>query len=290
MPELPEVETIKRQLDKMITGLMIKEIEIRSPKSFIGKRKDVLGKKITGFKRWGKMIQIVLKGKKDLLVHLKMTGQLIFVEKCKVQSAKCKTKAKSLNLKNEITLPGKATRVIFTFTDNSHLFFNDTRKFGWIKVVQSAKRKVQNLNSLGVDPFSPDFTINYLSQIASKTNKPIKTFLMDQTKIAGIGNIYANEALFLAKIRSTRTGKSLSGKEIKTLYNSILEVLKEGITHQGSSGKDKGYVNALGESGRHQNFFWVYQREGERCKRCGGSIERMVVGGRGTWYCRKCQK
>lgn len=279
MPELPEVETIKRQLSQMITGLIIKEIEIKAPKSFVGEKKEIIGRKIEELRRFGKMIHIVLSGEKDLLIHLKMTGQLIFA-----------TRRNGKRQTNNISdyHPIKATRAIFTFTDNSHLYFNDNRKFGWIRVVDDDELK-NKYSMLGIEPYTDKFNIDSFSKIVKKTDKAIKLILMEQGKISGLGNIYANEALFLAKIKPTRKSNSLSIKEIKTLYNSILEVFDEGIKHQGSSGKDKGYVTALGESGKHQNYFWVYQREGEKCKRCGGVIERRLVGGRGTFFCHKCQ-
>lgn len=280
MPELPEVETIKRQLDKLITGLTIKEVEILTPKSFIGNKKEIVGKKIEKVKRFGKMIYIKVSGKKDLLIHLKMTGQLIFV-------TRKNDKRQTTNVRDN--LPIKATRAIFTFTDNSHLYFNDNRKFGWIRLVDD-EELIEKNNRLGIEPYTEKFNVGNFSRIVNKTNKAIKLLLMEQEKISGLGNIYANEALFLAKINPTRKSNALNGKEIKTLYNSILEILDEGISHQGSSGKDKGYVTATGETGKHQNYFWVYQRKGEKCKRCGGTIKRMLMGGRGTFFCEKCQK
>lgn len=299
MPELPEVETIKRQLEKKLVGLTISDVEVRNEKSFTGKRLEVTGKKIAGVERRGKMMvweladsgQARMTGNKEiasspakpdprndklfLVFHLKMSGQILY--------------ATRKDGKRDTLREDKHVRVVFHFNDGSKLYFRDVRKFGWIKIISNLKSS--NLfGSLGAEPFSSDFTTDYLSQIAGKTKKPIKTLLMEQTKIAGIGNIYSNEALFLAKIRPTRTGKSLTPKEIETLYNSILAVLEEGISHEGSSGKDKGYVTAFGESGKHQKYFKVYQREGEKCKSCGETIQRIVIGGRGTFFCGECQK
>jgi formamidopyrimidine-DNA glycosylase len=287
MPELPEVETIKRQLGPMIKGLTIKEIEVRSSGSFVGEKREIIGKKITEVSRFGKMIYIEVTGEKDLLIHLKMTGQLIFVTSRQGTHNKLKNgKRKTETMISR--LPAKGTRVIFTFTDNSHLYFNDNRKFGWIRVVDDNDLKLKK-EVLGIEPYTESYNLDNFSQVVKKANKAIKLLIMEQGKISGLGNIYANEALFLAKIKPTRKGNSLSGKEIKTLYNSILKVLEEGIAHQGSSGKDKGYLTAKGEMGEHQNYFQVYQREGEKCRRCSSEIKRIVIGGRGTFFCDNCQ-
>lgn len=276
MPELPEVETIKRQLEKAIAGKTIVDIEVRNAKSFVGNKQEVISKKVTGVKRIGKMIHIEVEGQKDLLIHLKMSGQLLYSNKQQAISNKLET--------------DKHVRVVFKFNDGSRLYFRDVRKFGWIKIVQSLKFKVQNLTVLGVEPFSDKFSVEYLKKVTKNWRRPVKILLMEQSKIAGIGNIYANEALFLAGIHPQRLANSLTEEEIKRLYNGILKALEEGIKHQGSSSRDRGYVMINGELGRHQDYFRVYQRDGDKCYKCGGIIERMVIGGRGTWVCRKCQK
>jgi len=312
MPELPEVETIKRQLEERLVGLTISDIEVRNAKQFIGDKRKVIGDKIVGVERRGKMLiievqSLKLKDQSYLVVHLKMTGQLIYVDKIKnpsrfaplqgkqgKQKLKVKNNGENYYFSQGIPLagnylPGKTTRVIFRFDNGARLFFNDNRKFGWVKILDSAKFKDQNAK-LGIEPLSKEFTPASFLKLVNNYKRPIKLLLMDQEKIAGVGNIYANEALFLAGINPLRKGNTLSDIEIKNLYNSITQVLQEGIKYKGSSGKDESYINALGEPGLYQKHFRVYQREGKNCLRCEGRVKRVVVSGRGTFFCSDCQK
>lgn len=295
MPELPEVETIKRSLQKQIVGKTIKSIEVRKQKLFKGDPKDVIGKKISSVKRAGKMLLFDLEGELSLLVHLKMSGQLIWSDSLE----------DNIIFGNPIpfaggnTLPGRTTHIIIK-TDSGTLFYNDLRQFGWIKVVQSSKFKVlapskssveeqSELANLGPEPFEGRFTADYLKKIFTKTSKPIKIVIMEQEKITGIGNIYANDALFEAGILPTRPAKSLSGEDIKILRDSILRVLEDGIKYGGSSAGDEAYVHPDGSKGNYQDHARVYQKDGEKCPRCGGIIKRIKLGGRGTFYCPVCQ-
>jgi len=285
MPELPEVETIKRILEKVIVGKTIKNIEVRKAKIFQGDLQEVIGRKIEGIERRGKMLIIKLSGDKALVVHFKLTGQMIWVP----QIGKSVTVGHPIPFAGE-QLPAKTTHVIFEI-DGGRLFYNDLRQFGWIKIVQSSKLKVQSeLEKLGVEPFAKEFTVEYLKRIFSRTSRPIKLVLMDQTKIAGVGNIYANEALFEAGILPTKPAKQLDNKEIEQLRKSIIKVLEEGIKHGGSSTKDEAYIKPTGEPGSYQQHFRVYQRAGEKCRKCGATIKRINLGGRGTFWCSKCQK
>ncbi|MFN4212470.1 MAG: bifunctional DNA-formamidopyrimidine glycosylase/DNA-(apurinic or apyrimidinic site) lyase [Microgenomates group bacterium] len=285
MPELPEVETIRRQLEKNIVGKTIKDIEILEKKQFIGKKEEVTGKKIDSIKRYGKVLSIKLIQPIKLIkpiylnIHLKLTGQLLYAP----------------NLKNPVfseiipftktnKMPANTTRVIIKFTDGSGLFFNDLRKFGWIKV--NHKPEIPK----GIDVLSKEFTVNYLTVLIKNSNKPIKTLLMDQDKITGIGNIYANDALFLAKIHPKKKAKNLKEEEIKLLYQSIKKVIEQGIKHGGSSGADEAFVQINGTKGKHQRFFLVYQRENQPCPLCKTSIKRIKQNGRSSFYCPKCQK
>ena len=192
-------------------------------------------------------------------------------------------------------LPAKTTHVIFEI-DGGKLFFNDLRQFGWIKVVNSDQLLVIS-DQLGIEPFdkqsfSPnkEFTADYLQQTFSKTSKPIKLVLMDQGKIAGIGNIYANEALFEAGIRPDKQAKQLSHLAIEQLRKAIIKVLEEGLKYGGSSAADEAYIKPTGEAGEYQKHFRVYQRVGQKCPKCGGVIKRIELGGRGTFFCPRCQK
>jgi len=302
MPELPEVETIKLQLEKTIKGLKITGIEVLKKKSFIGNPEDVVGKKVIGVTRRAKITLIELENGFYLAIHLKMTGQLIF--RNETQISKLKTQNQNLNLKTiqkngpfEIKgLPNKYTRVIIHF-DQGDLYFNDLRIFGWIKIVQISKLKVQSLEEeLGLEKYGPEandketFTLEYFCKLLAISHKPIKLIIMDQEKLSGLGNIYANEALFRAGIMPTRPGKSLSEKETKILRDSILSVLSDAIKHRGTSDTDEAFRQITGEKGDFQKYLQVYGKKGEKCPKCGGIIERMALGGRGTFFCKKCQR
>lgn len=272
MPELPEVETIKRYLEKVIVGKKITAVEVLSKKQFLGKAKDIIGAKIIGLERRAKYLIVKLSNRKNLLIHLKLTGQLVWTPGANAD------------------LPGKTTRIIIRF-DKGTLFFNDMRKFGWLKITRSAKCKVQSeLEKLGPEPFSKDFNESYLKNIFSKTARPIKLVLLDQEKIAGIGNIYANEALFETKINPQKPAKTLNQKEISRLKQAIVYVLKQGIKYGGSSAADEAYIKPDGSRGNYQQHFLVYQKQGQKCPKCSTVIKRVNLGGRGTFFCPACQR
>lgn len=285
MPELPEVETIKRSLQKAIVGKKIKSVEVLLLKVFQGNKAGILGKTIEEVERRGKILIIRLSGDKNLLIHFKLTGQLVWVPKAGERVA----------LGHPIPfagseLPAKTTHVIFDI-DGGKLFYNDLRQFGWIKVVSSEQiLETSEIAKLGPEPFDKEFTTDYLKQIFSKTSKPIKLVLMDQEKIAGIGNIYANEALWEAGIDPRREAKNLKTEELKKLRKSIIKVLEDGLKYGGSSAADEAYIKPTGEKGSYQEHFRVYQREGQKCLKCGGVVKRIELGGRGTFFCSRCQK
>lgn len=265
MPELPEVETIRLGLENNLVGKTFSNLEILSPKSFIGDQKILMGKKIISISRKGKQIIIHLSDNYLLIIHLKMTGQLVF------------------------SAPNKYTRLIFTFTDKSKLFFNDLRKFGWIRLIKAEELSDLQKN-LGIDLLDKNFTLDYFFSELKKSKKPIKSVLLDQTKFAGIGNIYASEALFLARIYPLKPANEISSLKAKKLYSSILKVINESIKHGGSTARDKGYLQSTGKPGTHQNYFRVYQREGDPCFGCKGIVKRIKISGRSTFYCPSCQK
>ena len=267
MPELPEVETIRRQLEQKAVGEVINKIEILEPKMFIGDPKDVIGSRITGVGRAAKVLRIRLANGAALLAHFKLNGQFFW-------------RAAGDNT------PARFTRAIFYFESGARLLFNDSRKFGWIKAIADFKDDP----GAAIEPFRPNFTLQNFSSVLGKSRKPIKLLLMDQEKIGGIGNIYANESLFAARVSPFRPANSLDQKEVKKLFDSIVGVLKKAIDCRGSSGKDEWYRQLDGSPGCYQDHFLVYQRTGRECFVCGAKIVRQTQAGRGTFFCPQCQK
>jgi formamidopyrimidine-DNA glycosylase len=286
MPELPEVETIRRGLEKYIIGYTVNDIEIRLAKQFHGDTKNVIGGKIITVRRYGKGLLIDLDNGYSLAIHVKMTGQLLFIV----------GQGAGNNVTHTIDLPNKHTHVIFTLknkngkseTKNAYLYYNDQRQFGWIKVVRTSESlDMPFFKSLGKEPLK-DLTEDDFIQLLTRANTSIKLLIMDQSKIAGIGNIYANDALFRAKVHPVRPAKSLTPDEMHRLFKAIEEVLTKGILVGGAS--EWHYMDVLGEKGQYQNFFLVYGKDGDTCTQCGSSIERIVLGGRGTFFCPICQR
>ena len=294
MPELPEVETIKRQLGQDLIGQKIKMIKVLSPKNFIGEVEKVVGKKIIGVERRAKVILVKLEGDCCLLIHLKLTGQLIYLPVRQTQSSSVD---KRINLDGKQSgpfvvgqLPNNFTRIIITF-DSGHLFFNDLRKFGWVKVVENCQEESQKeFKNFGPEALGQDFSLAYFKQVLSKSRRAIKLVLLDQKKLAGVGNIYANEALFMAKIDPRRPANSLSDLEIKKLRLATRDVLAQAIKKGGTTANDDAYRQANGKVGTFQKYLQVYGRTGQSCPNCSGQIERIKLGGRGTFFCSQCQK
>lgn len=265
MPELPEVETIKLQLEKFLEGKKIIGVEIKTAKSFPDDKKKVLGARITGTRRFGKVLVVDLDNGYSLLVHLKLTGQL---------------------LANGTI--GPHTRVIINLEKGQRLIFNDLRIFGWVRIVKKQEVKDESyIKKLGAEPLR-DLTLEKFKQILTQTRRPIKIVLMDQEKISGVGNIYANDALWLAKINPRTPAGQLNSQTAGQLYEAILEVLKKGIRYGGAS--DQHYIKPDGTKGKYQDHFLVYGREGKPCAKCGEKIKKFFLGGRGTYWCSSCQK
>lgn len=294
MPELPEVETIKRQLLKEVIDKKIKEVELRLPKLtyFDGKKGDVKNFKknlenaaIEKADRAAKILILTLSNEFTLLVHLKLTGQLIY-------------RAKNGDLKRgghpwplpEVAVPNKWTHIIFHFTDGSALYFNDLRQFGYMKLVKSAELNEQKeIQKLGIEPFDKNFTPRLFSEMLKRRAKAkIKPLLMDQSFISGIGNIYADESLHFAKILPTRAAGKIKPEEIKKLYQGIKSILQKSIAVGGTSVDT--YVTLTGKKGGYEKYLKVYGREGKKCQRCGGIIKRIKLGSRSAHFCPKCQK
>ena len=283
MPELPEVETIRLFLNDKIIDKTIKSVEVLNKKSFQAHTKKILGQKVTSLSRTGKQLSIFLDNDYLLLIHLKMTGQLIYVDKSQtILGHPTPSFYKS-------PLPWKSTRVIIKFSDNSTLYFNDQRKFGWIRLIK--KSDLSNLQSnLGPDILSPIFTLPYFQKVLKRSNRFIKTLLHDQSLMAGIGNIYANDALFLSQIHPQTKASNLTLTQITSLYKNIKKVIKKGIDSGGSTAKDNMYLKPDGTKGSNQYNFLVYQKIGEKCVNCGTKITRLKLQGRSAFFCPHCQQ
>ncbi len=287
MPELPEVETTARMLKSLLVGKKITDIEILSEKQFPGDPKLIIDHKIVDISRRAKILIIYLDNDYLLITHLKLTGQLVFADNIKDSKA---VFGHPIPLPGGNTLPGNSTRVTFKFADQSALFFNDLRKFGWIKILKKSQFDIDTFDNLGIEPLSEKFTTKNLEVIFAKTRRAIKVVLMDQKLIAGIGNIYANEVLFISKINPQKPANSLTKKEIVSLKNSIIKVLKTAIKFQGTSAADDAYIKPDGLRGSNQDHLLVYQKTGQKCPNCQKTIVRTTIGGRGTFSCPACQK
>jgi len=301
VPELPEVETIRRGLDKYVVGHRILDVDIKAPRIFSGDKENVIGAKIVSVRRLGKGLILNLDNNYSLAIHIKMTGQLIYRGKETEDIEISKTKVGSV--------PNKFTHVIFELDGSpsagsgssdsknptTKLYYNDQRRFGWIKVVPT--KDVMDLTffkTVGPEPpISPDsheheLTLEMFKKVLNGKPTKIKPLIMDQARIGGIGNIYANDALFKARIDPRRPAKSLTDKEIEMLYKSVIDVMKLSLEKGGAS--ELSYVNVLGNEGSYQRYSLVYGEKGKPCKNCGTKIEFEKLGGRGTFYCPKCQK
>ncbi|HXR50454.1 MAG TPA: bifunctional DNA-formamidopyrimidine glycosylase/DNA-(apurinic or apyrimidinic site) lyase [Verrucomicrobiae bacterium] len=288
MPELPEVETVRIGLASLLPGREIATVDFDWPKSFPNASMDVeqfiIGAKVVTVARRAKVLLIELSSKYSLVIHLKMTGQLVF------RGLEAHFGAGHPNASLVGDLPDKSTRVTLTFTDGSRLFFNDQRKFGWMRLIPTAEVvHLDFFQKVGPEPLSTDFTWQEMRErLLRRQNSNVKAALLDQTIIAGVGNIYADESLWGAKIHPSALVKNLSARQFHKLYDELIYVLKLAIKKGGST--DKNYVNAEGKSGSYLSFARVFRREGKPCPRCGTTIIKTRVAGRGTHLCPHCQK
>lgn len=282
MPELPEVETVRRGLEGFLVGRSVVKITTLDKKSFGGDAGMVEGKKIVDLRRRGKVLIVVLEGGVNLMIHLGMTGQLIYVGNERFGAGH-----PNEDLVGE--MPSRHTRVILELSDGGKLFFNDQRKFGYVRVMTNeelAKNKL--LGSMGPEPWEMDGG-EFYERLQRRKNTSIKAAILDQSVIAGVGNIYADEGLYRAKIFPGRRVKEVSREEAERLLKGIREVMETSIESGGSSMKD--YVKADGTKGDYlAKFAKVFGRQGQKCERCGGEVVKIRVAGRGTHYCSKCQK
>ncbi len=281
MPELPEVETIVRRLRGVLPGKSIARLEVLHHKSFVGEMELVVGHKIVAVERRSKIISIELDNGLYLLIHLKMTGQLLYEDGSRRLGGGHPTADFMENL------PSVHTRVILTFSDESVLYFNDQRIFGWIDLVDSAGKMRE------FAPYGPDITdagINserWIHQLGRRS-VPIKQVVMDNAVLAGVGNIYASDALHLAKINPARQAKSLSREEAVCLLHAMQTVIALGIEYGGATIHHFATIEGL--TGHYQDIRRVYARENEPCAECNTMIIRIKQAGRSTFYCPSCQR
>jgi formamidopyrimidine-DNA glycosylase len=286
MPELPEVEIIRKGLEGSIVGKIIKGFEVNPPKTFSGKKSDLVGRKILSVKRRGKIIILSLSDAAKAIIHLKMTGQLIF-DPSKQENIGLKKRIAGGHPSRDWTaeLPNKYTHAIFFFDDKSTLYFNDLRKFGYIKYYK--KGTIPEIEGMGVDALDKRFSADYLLEKSQGKSIEIKKFIMDQRIVAGIGNIYSDEALFCAGILPSRRVNKISLEGFRGLVECIKKVLREGMKHGGSSYRN--FVDSSGKMGKMQDYFNVYGRAGKSCPGCGKKIVKTKIGGRSSCFCPVCQ-
>ena len=312
MPELPEVETVRRGLANLLPGrTVLRTTTIDSPKSFPNAPNDVeqflYEATIVGVRRRAKVLIIDLSSEYSLVVHLKMTGQLVFRGEDKVKNLEYGIRSledKILDPSEPPTsfagghpndslvgkLPDRSTRVQIDFTDGSHLFFNDQRKFGWIKLVPTTMvEQMPFFQKVGPEPLDPKTkSEEFIQRVRRRSGSMIKPVILDQAVIAGVGNIYADECLWAAHIHpETRSGK-LSDEQLNTLFIELVKILQLSIDQGGST--DRNYVDAEGRKGNYLKFANVFRREGQACHRHPDQeILKIRVAGRGTHICPVCQ-
>ena len=290
MPELPEVEVIRSGLSELIAKKTIKKVNVLNDKSFQASTSSidvfVNNSTILSVKRRAKILLIELSSGYSLVIHLKMTGQLLFRD----NQNKSKNFAGGHPSDSFLSvLPDNHTRVELIFTDSTTLFFNDMRKFGWIKLLPTTELKEEKfIAKLGPEPLIGNPTPEYLKRISRHPKSLVKAALLNQEIVAGIGNIYADEALWGAMIHPKTRVENLSEKQLEDILNAAIEVMSFSINKGGST--DRNYLNAKGEKGSYLTFANVFRKEGKPCPRCGHVIEKIRVAGRGTHICSNCQQ
>lgn len=350
MPELPEVETVKRGLQQLLIGHLIQAVDFDWPRSFPNSEADVaeflIGAKIIAVRRRAKVLMIDLSSGYSLVIHLKMTGQLVFVKNeqapspkhqilnnnqdQKILTSKQTTRSRHSHVggnpvqnieRSETTsglgfsasdlvfaesgetrfgaghpndsligiLPDTSTRVTLTLNDGAYLYFNDQRKFGWVKLYPTIEvPNIDFMKKVGPEPLEDEFRVSdFESRLMRRKNSGIKAVLLDQTVIAGVGNIYADESLWAAKIHPSTRVADIPKSKIKNLYAELRAILQFAIEKGGST--DRNYVNAEGKKGSYIDFARVFRKEGTPCQRCGTEIIKTRVAARGTHICPKCQ-
>ena len=287
MPELPEVETVVRQLEPEVEGHRIERLEVLDERWSRpvppGKLGDAVGgSAIEHLGRRGKYILMGLDGERTLVMHLRMTGNLILREGDEMLDP---SEGRRL-YEGERSTEERHLRARFVLDDGRELWFTDPRRFGEAFLIEDSRLEAR-FAKLGLEPFSPEFTAKALGEMAAGRTAPLKSFLLDQSGVAGVGNISADEALFRARLHPLSPAGSMKPEHLEALRDAVVAALEAGIDAGGSSIDD--YRDARGEKGTMQNELLVHTREGEDCPRCGGTIARIVVGGRSTYFCPSCQ-
>jgi formamidopyrimidine-DNA glycosylase len=323
MPELPEVETIRAGLAQLLPGKRITGVHFDWPKSFPNTQLDVdrflVGAQIIRIKRRAKVLLIELDTGYTLLIHLKMTGQLVYGRVRPLPKISHHFLAPPSNEKEKTgtytleerfgaghptdslvrELPDKSTRVVIDLIDpnadekalkGAKLFFNDQRKFGWVRLLPSTEvPHTDFFKKVGPEPLDSEFTDQiFRERIRRRSKSSVKSALLDQTVLAGVGNIYADESLWGAKIHPATLVGAISTTKLNRLYDELRTILNLAIEKGGST--DRNYVNAEGKKGSYLSFARVFRREGQPCQRCGASITKLRVAGRGTHICHRCQR
>ncbi len=291
MPELPEVETIRRSLNRYVPQIAVTKVLIHKPKLIHGGKARAMqfflkGKKFGIIERRGKLlIWPIANSSQYLLTHLKMTGQFIYKDKNKIIAGGHSEK----NSDDALVVPNKYTHIEIYLKNGGIIYYNDMRQFGYFKLVNQ-KQLAKVVQKFGIEPLTKGFTINNFFQVLqTKKKSKIKQILLDQTKIAGLGNIYVDEILHAARVRPTRRVGRLNLVEKKTLYQKITAILKRAVKERGTTFSD--YLDADGNKGNYIKYLRVYGRAGEPCLTCKvGKIKKIKLVGRGTHYCPNCQK
>ncbi len=288
MPELPEVETIRAGLELGIVGQTIQRVEVLNPSTFMAST-DMIGQAVEKsvvkhVNRRGKVLIWDLDNGYSLLFHLKMTGQVVLIKGDGERFAGGHPTGSMAG-----DLPDRSTRAVFNLASGDQVYYNDQRKFGWIKLVETANIELDSLiGRMGPEPLSSAFKVEEFSaKLKRHARAPIKAVILDQSTVAGVGNIYADESLHLARIHPARSAGSLNGAEIKRLFQAIRDILTLGVQHGGTSFTH--YVNALGGKGDYLEHARVFRRQGQACPACKRVIQKIRVTGRGTHMCPKCQ-
>ncbi|HSX58304.1 MAG TPA: DNA-formamidopyrimidine glycosylase, partial [Candidatus Saccharimonadales bacterium] len=270
MPELPEVETIRRDLEKEIVGHKIVDLTFSVPKMLQPSPEavqKVIGRHIVTAGRVGKLLLLGIENDGTVGIHLKLSGRLL--------------------IRNQSDPEDKFNYVTFKLDDGRELRFADFRKFGYVKMIENSVQLTEIKDKYGPEPLTKEFTFDALKKVLSKPNRAVKTVIMDQEKIAGVGNIYADEALWYAKIHPETLASSLNDQQLEALYQGIIKAIEQGIADRGTSVDD--YLDIYGKEGGHAKNLNVFRQNGEPCSRCGTIILKIRVGGRGTHFCPSCQ-
>ncbi len=276
MPELPEVELVAQSLNKLISSRKIVVAELLRARlapfnSTADFAERLSNSKITGVKRRGKHILFDLDNRQTLIAHLRMSGRFMLLP---------------VDRENP-----KYTHAAFYFADDTRLVFQDQRHFGFMRVVETDKLfETKELKSLAPEPFSDDFSPAYLRAVLKTSKRSLKELLLDQTKVTGLGNIYASEAMFLARINPQTPAKNVSARKANVLFEKIREVFRESIAHGSTLNVNPENIDGSYYGGGYANGWRVYDREKDSCVKCRTGIERLKQGGRSTYFCPKCQK